>query len=200
MIGHRGGLGKLIQRRSSFTAACSSSARSESATFCFQLIIRASDYYDVIVLWLEIFKNHVCCFWKILLYIVAYRFDQQVTALEYYNKSLDKGIRLLGENHFKVANTYTAIGNVYYIKSDFVKSLEYYNKSLAINCQVLGENHPDVARTFRSISKLYSKQNNFQDALLYAQKSITSLVAEFNDLNYYSNPSLKSIRLEQYLL
>ncbi len=121
-------------------------------------------------------------------------------ALDYFNKSLTTGFRSVGRKHFKVANTYHHIGIVYSKKGNFDKAKDYYNQSLDVNLQLLGENHPAVAITYESLGKLYYRQNNYEKALHYAQKSIMSLVPEFSDTNFYSNPSLENIRSEKSLL
>jgi tetratricopeptide (TPR) repeat protein len=70
---------------------------------------------------------------------------QHTQALEEYQKSLEIRIKLFGENHADVANSYHMIGFTYRKLGDHNKSLEFDQKSLAIRIKLFGENHADVA-------------------------------------------------------
>ena len=50
-------------------------------------------------------------------------------ALEYYQKSLDIKIRVVGGDHPNVATSYNNIGNVYNRQGQYERALEYYQSS-----------------------------------------------------------------------
>ncbi|MBU0487272.1 MAG: CHAT domain-containing protein [Bacteroidetes bacterium] len=89
-------------------------------------------------------------------------------ALEYYQKSLELYIELLGEVHPYVAGTCSNIGSTYYSKGKllpnskdalplFEEALEYQQRALGIRRNVYTETHPDVAGSYINIgSALFS--------------------------------------------
>ena len=121
-------------------------------------------------------------------------------ALEYYNKSLTIVIQTFGENSPYVAEKYEDIGQFYQTIGNFRKAIEYLNKSLTIILITLGEKHPTLSFSYQSLGDLYFSQNNYEKALSYYQNSIISLVPDFNDTCIYSNPMLRNILSENYLL
>ena len=54
------------------------------------------------------------------------------TAIEYYEKSLDSNLKILGPDHPEVATRWNNLGTAWQAKDEFGKAREYYNKALAI--------------------------------------------------------------------
>ncbi len=65
-------------------------------------------------------------------------------ALEYYQKSLDIKIRVVGGDHPDVAASYTNIGIVYGNKGDRAAATEMYTKAYHIYLKKLGPDHPET--------------------------------------------------------
>ncbi|MCK4827623.1 tetratricopeptide repeat protein [bacterium] len=98
--------------------------------------------------------------------------NQYERALEYYKKSLAIRLRVFGEQHPDVAESYTGVGEVYSIKGEYEKALEYYKKGLAITLKLYGEEHPDVAASYNNIGNVYSNKGEYEKALEYLEKSL----------------------------
>ena len=62
-------------------------------------------------------------------------------ALEYYHKSLDIKIKVVGHDHRSVASSYQNIGIVYHRQGNKVEATEMYTKAYRIFLKVLGPDH-----------------------------------------------------------
>ncbi|MEA3548429.1 MAG: tetratricopeptide repeat protein, partial [Thermodesulfobacteriota bacterium] len=63
-------------------------------------------------------------------------------AIDFYNKALAIDLKVLGDQHPKVATYYNNLGSAWTSKGDYDKAIAFYNKALAIALKVLGEQHP----------------------------------------------------------
>ena len=82
-------------------------------------------------------------------------------------------IKLFGENHQDIAQSYLNIGLTYLRMGDYSKALEMYRKSLPILLQLFGENHSYVAENYMYIGNVYRYKGDYNQALEYLQKSLT---------------------------
>ena len=109
----------------------------ESAPFCLFALFRHS--YALLC----VYACGVCS-----IGIVHRKMGENEKALEYYNKSLEIQIKVRGQDHPVLADTYVNIGVVYKKQAKYPEALNTYHKALAIYEQVHGRNHPDVAVSY----------------------------------------------------
>ena len=65
-------------------------------------------------------------------------------ALEYYQKSLDIQIKVVGHDHIDLAASYTNVGVVYHKQGNTEQATEMYTKAYRVYLKVLGPDHPQT--------------------------------------------------------
>lgn len=70
----------------------------------------------------------------------------------------------------RIAQTLSAIGNIYLYQSDYLRALEYYTNSA--NILELKNSNKDLALTYNNIGIIYYYQEQFEKALNFYQKSL----------------------------
>ena len=93
---------------------------------------------------------------------------QYERALEYYQKSLDIKIRVVGHEHLDVAASYNNMGRVYDSQGHYERALEHHQKALDIRTRVVGYKHPLVADSKYNLALLHKKRSrktSWADAL-----------------------------------
>jgi len=93
-------------------------------------------------------------------------------ALEYYEKALNIGKKIYGEEHPNIATNYNNIGLAYYNKGDYDRALEYYKKALNIYKKIYGEEHPYIATDYNNIGAAYNSKGDYDRALEYYEKAL----------------------------
>jgi len=78
-------------------------------------------------------------------------------ALEYYQKSLDIKIRVVGSEHPDVAKSRNGIGNVLKRMGKPEEALVQYQKALEVFLTVYGQEHPLVADAKENIGLVYEE-------------------------------------------
>lgn len=112
--------------------------------------------------------------------------------MEYYRKSLEIRLDLLGEKHTDVAASYNNIGIVYHEQLEYDKSLEHYKKSLKIKLAILGEKHSLIASSYNNIGNFYKEKSEYEKALDYYHKGASACLQNYFDIeNVYSTPVIK---------
>ncbi len=94
------------------------------------------------------------------------------TAIEYYNKSINLGTELFGENHIENGKSYKNIGFLYTNKKEFEKALQFYQKSLAVMTNAFGENNAEVGDIYIGIGDVYQYKKEFTTSLTHYQKAL----------------------------
>ncbi|MBW1295302.1 CHAT domain-containing protein [Aquimarina litoralis] len=104
-------------------------------------------------------------------------------AIEYYNKSIDIGTKLFGENYTENGISYQKIGNLYKDQKKYDKSLTNYLESLRIHIHAYGENKIKLAQLYIDIGDIYGYKKEHDISLSYYQKSLKSYmtVLDMND-------------------
>ena len=88
-------------------------------------------------------------------------------ALQFSKMALEIQMRLFGETHRDVAQSYSTLGGVYGYLHKQRKEIECYLKALRISINLFGENHPNVATLYSNIGITYGEQHNHKKALEY---------------------------------
>ncbi|MCB1144813.1 MAG: tetratricopeptide repeat protein [Leptospiraceae bacterium] len=93
-------------------------------------------------------------------------------AKEFHTKALDIRLKLLGERHSSVANSYNNLGNVYALKGEFDKAFDYLEKSLQLRISILGERHPQVADSYDNLGIDFFSRGEFDKAKEFHTKAL----------------------------
>ncbi|WP_035095286.1 CHAT domain-containing protein [Aquimarina megaterium] len=125
------------------------------------------------------------------------------TALDYYEKGLKIKLKNYPKNHPAIANSYSRIGNIYYLKGDYDKALIYQKKAFDMRIKAFGEHHLDVAISYINMGNTLFMQRKYDKALLYYQKSLTIREEQLGSYNLrtcisYFNIGLIYYKKEEY--
>ncbi len=94
------------------------------------------------------------------------------TALEYYEKGLKIRSIIYEKDHPAIANSYSQMGDIYYLKSDFIEAMKYQEKALDMRIKAFGENHLAITKSYEHIGHIYFFQRDYDTALKYYKKSL----------------------------
>jgi tetratricopeptide (TPR) repeat protein len=100
------------------------------------------------------------------------RFARYDNALDFYQRCLDIRLRTYGAKHPLTANSYSAIGRIFYSKGEYDKALEFCQKCLDIRLKSLGVDHPSVANSFNTIGIVWDSKGEYTMALEFYQKAL----------------------------
>jgi tetratricopeptide (TPR) repeat protein len=100
------------------------------------------------------------------------RRDDYETALIYLNEALAAGLKKFGEKHAEIAETYFAIGSVYFDKVDHDKALEYHQKARDLYLRQFGENHLRIAEIYDEIGRGHYHKREYDNALKHYERSL----------------------------
>lgn len=97
-----------------------------------------------------------------------YRKKSPIKALEYSSEALELSIKI----DFKkgIGNTYSVIGNIFFVKGDFEKALDFYSKSLIIRENIFDKR--GIASSLNSIGNVNINLGNYEKALNNYLKSL----------------------------
>ena len=94
-------------------------------------------------------------------------------AIFHLQKALEMKIKVLGEEHPKVASSMMNVGAQLLLEElDHGGALVLFQKALAIQVKLLGANHIDVASTYSNMANAYSLARDLEKALEYHQKDL----------------------------
>lgn len=111
-------------------------------------------------------------------------------AMDYYHKSLTLKLKKLAANSPNLVTNYQNLGQLHQKNHNLDSALVYFQKSLDISGEAFGEKHLLVARSYSHLGLAFMAREDYQQAIAYFQKAIISNVYDFNDSNYYAQPSL----------
>ncbi|WP_103069246.1 CHAT domain-containing protein [Aquimarina sediminis] len=121
-------------------------------------------------------------------------------AIDYKKRALTIWYEIYGENHSKVAGSYSDIGMIYAKNKNYNKALENYHKALRIRQKLLGETNFLLATEYNNFGEVYKEKKEFKTALLWYQKALdVNLKKEVIDHDLIEN-SYKSLKLSLHSL
>ena len=128
-----------------------------------------------------------------------YKYDEALPKLQ---KALEIR-RNKSARETEIANTYTAIGDVYFAKGEYINVLEAYKEALSIREKVLRLDHPDTAASYDNIAEVYRKLGEYEKALELHNKAlnIREKVLGFDHLDTassYNNIAIVYYELGKY--
>ncbi|GAA0712756.1 CHAT domain-containing protein [Aquimarina litoralis] len=112
-------------------------------------------------------------------------------AIEYYNKSINIGTKLFGENYIENGKSYQNIGNLYKDLKLYEKSLTNYLESLRIHIHAYGENNFDVAQLYADIGDIYDFRKEYEISSSYYQKALKAYMAILDE----NDPKIVNLNL-----
>ena len=86
-------------------------------------------------------------------------------ALNLFERALDIGLQLFGDNHSVTAVIYFNIGSVEYDMGRFSHALEAHQRALDIRLKVFGETHQETADSYERLGRVQVRMEKFTSAL-----------------------------------
>jgi len=125
---------------------------------------------------------------------------QPEKADEFYNKAINTAVSQFGPDHPETGLLYTRYG--YFLSQENMeeKSIVWIRKALEISLKNYGKKSREVSNNLTHIGNYYLIKNDFRQALKYYQDAIIAYVKDFNDIAISSNPVVKSIEPDRYLV
>lgn len=93
-------------------------------------------------------------------------------AIEYYIKSLELKLKLLGENDPDVGGSYLNIGIINTVKGDYNEAIRYNNKALRTFLNTIGKNHPATSWVYNNLGVCYGEKGDYEKAIDCHNKSL----------------------------
>ena len=101
-----------------------------------------------------------------------YGLQNYLEALQSYNRALDIGLRLFGEEHSSTAKNYYSLGQTQYELGDFTSALYSDQRALDIRLKLFGEEHSDTAQSYYSLGVTQHELGDFTSALQSKQRAL----------------------------
>lgn len=138
----------------------------------------------------NVYFNLARCFEKL---------DTPVTAKSYYHKSIAQWTSEYDSTYFELAKVYLEYGQFLSDQEDDSIAIVLFEKAQNNYLTNYGERHPYTAGCYNLIADYYAKQGSYDLALDNIQLALNSIVPDFKNVDYYSNPidqgSLMDLRL-----
>ena len=102
----------------------------------------------------------------------SYSLGEYQKALEYGKQALEIWLKLLGEHHPDIANSFNNVGSTYDGLGDHKKALEYKLRALDILKKLFGVHHPDTANSFNNVGYTYGQLGDHKKAFEYMLRAL----------------------------
>ena len=100
--------------------------------------------------------------------MIYYTLENYESSLEYFTKSLEIRIPLLGPQHADIATTYKYQGIVSQYMSRFEEALAYYQKSLGVvKSLFIDDEYPEIIDIYDRLANVYDSLGNYREAAKY---------------------------------
>ena len=126
--------------------------------------------------------------------------NQPEKANEYYNKSLELALKLLGEDHPETGLLYTRYGYFLINEEQNERCLPMFMKAYDISLKNYGQKSREVSNNLTHIGNYYLIKRDLKKAQSTYQDAIIAYVPGFNDHNISSNPDFNTIEPDRYLV
>lgn len=121
----------------------------------------------------------------------TYALAGQTKEADYYYKMLITGqIESLGPGHPFLAYYYLSYGDFLTSLGKSEEAKKYLEAALNIRLKNHGEKHYLTSEAHLYLGRYYLAINDPEEALKYFQKALIAVVAQFEDMNYNSNPEI----------
>ena len=114
-------------------------------------------------------KEADICFEICLPYVTRMDLDKEQF---YYQRALDLYLKVLGENHIKVANLYNDLGLLYGDRGKYEETLVYLEKSLAIYQAIDSLNTEAGSYAYSSMGWTYGRMGEYEKAISFLEKAL----------------------------
>jgi tetratricopeptide (TPR) repeat protein len=101
------------------------------------------------------------------------------TAIAYFEKALDLGLKAHGPKHPSVATYWNNLGLAWKAKGEYDKAIEYLDKALASNLKTFGPGHPYVATNWNNLGSTLTNKGDYDKAIEYLDKALASGLKNF---------------------
>jgi CHAT domain-containing protein len=108
----------------------------------------------------------------------------------YYNKLITGQTELLGPGHPLLGYYYLSYGDFLTSLGKLDEAKKYLESALNIRLKNLGEKHYLTSEAYMFLGRYYLKAKDYEQALNYFQKALIGVAAQFEDMDYNSNPEI----------
>lgn len=98
-----------------------------------------------------------------------YNFEK---SLEFYNKAIDHGKELFGENDELLAKTYNAVGILHSKNGKYRDAIPFYEKSVEIRMNFGETENPQVAEGYGNMGLNYNAMGEYEKSIEYQTKAL----------------------------
>ena len=106
---------------------------------------------------------------------------QYESSVSYHEEASKIYKAIYGKDHYKVAQTFDNLGNVYRHLGQYHEAKEYYEKALIIRKKTLGEEHANVAASYNNLGIVYRHLGQYNEAKEYYEKALIIRKKIFGD-------------------
>ena len=134
-----------------------------------------------------------------------YTIGEYNKAMDHLNIAVKIGLLKLGKKHLYIAESYTRIGAVYWIRQQNYKALDYNKKALQIRSEFYDGAHPDIGMCYVNIGLIYNDQGDYYTALEYFNKALLIFLKQIVNQHHpliaacYNNLGVVYFNIENYV-
>jgi len=119
-------------------------------------------------------------------------------------QNLQRGVGLFqkiyrGDHHYIVISLQN-LGLVFYEKGEHGRAITHFQTCLAMAHRLFGKHNPEIGVNYSALGMVYAKQHRYDEALAQYEKAAAALALNSNPATPYTNPPMKDILSEIYLL
>ena len=116
-------------------------------------------------------------------------------AIDYYERALELGRKVLGREHPKVATYLNNLGTAWDSKGAYYKAIGYYKQALEIDSKVLGEEHPDTATDLNNLGEAWRAKGEYDKAIDHYEQALAIVRNVFGETHPYVAATLNNLGL-----
>lgn len=120
------------------------------------------------------------------------KIDNPKKAEEFFLKSIKSFNIEFGEDYFRKADLFFDYGLFLQSEGRNSEALRIFNRALSICIKTYGDKSIFVSIAYKHLGDYFLNRKNCDSALVFYQKALIALVNNFNDMDIYSNPPVKS--------
>ena len=128
------------------------------------------------------------------------RMGDSKNAESFYRKSISSFIKEYSNSYFRLAEVYFDYGLFLRQEGKIKDALEAHKRSLDICLKNYGQKHSLVSLAYKHLGDDYMSKKNVDSALFFYQKSLIAVDKSFDNMDYFTNPSIDSSLFELRLL